>query len=185
MIWKAAVPMICFLGFIIGGFISKAFCDEVLKGKRILLISWKVVLAAICLILLHKEFVLWAFLAGIAIGLFLKVPMLFLGLALVSAWHGPQHTLFIISSLIFAFGMAYSSYLLARGLCSKVAFILELLFFAPLLLLFANPISLEFLPSLAAGALIPCMILKGSLIYRFRQPKNKRGTAKTKKRRKD
>jgi len=185
MVWKAAVPLICFLGFIIGGFISRAFHEEVLKGKKIFLISWKIILAAIGVILLHNDFVLWAFLAGIAMGLFLKTPMLFLGMALVSAWHGFQHTLFLISSLIFVFGMAYSSYLLAKGLCNKVTFAMELLFFAPLPLLFARPGSLGFLPSLTVGALIPSMILKGSLIYRFRQPKNQKRTAKIKKRRKD
>lgn len=133
------VPIICFLGILVGVILKKIAKEEVKFGKfgsRYFVWMERIILLFIILATLRFVDVLWLVvlfaIIGFVLGIFIS-EYLFLGLALVFGFFLGGEVLLLIAALVFLYGLPFGSVL--RKLKWKHSF-LAVLFFAPFLLLF-------------------------------------------------
>ena len=102
------IPVISFLGLIVGKVISYYTKDEYESGLKYFKFLEKIIIALLVVVLLFSKVSLMLFLyilIGIIIGVFVREIYLFLGLALLSSLMLTNNLILLISVLIFFFGI--------------------------------------------------------------------------------
>ncbi|MBS3064401.1 MAG: hypothetical protein J4472_01180 [DPANN group archaeon] len=128
-------PIIAFLGLIVGFTLNRVVKEELEPGKK----YFKILSLALLVVLIIPSHFNALVLVGAAIGVIISIaiknPYLYLGLlTVISTFTG---RLALISSLVFIFGLSYSSW--SHRIINK-RYLLEslLYFFIPLILLFSS-----------------------------------------------
>ena len=152
---------ISFLAIFIGYLIAKYTKEELKSGKIYFEIIQIIVLIFLIIILLFQGFVWWLFFLGVLIGLIIRYEYIYFSLGLINILN--INSSFLLSSLIFIYGLSYGSLAYYKNNFKLLIYNLPL-FLIPLLFYFFN---YGFL-SLAAGGLISIFIIKiYNLINRY------------------
>ena len=154
------IPIISFLGILIGIFLKKIAKEEVKFGKfgsRYFIWMERAILLIIILTVLYftENILIAALLAivGFVVGIFLS-EYLFLGVSIVFGFLKSNEILLLLSSLVFLYGLPFGSIL--RNIKIKHV-LLVVLFFAPFFLLLFG-INQDILIGFAAGGCFNYMI---------------------------
>ena len=102
------IPVISFLGLVVGKIISYYTKDEYEKGLKYFKFLEKIIIALLVVVLLFSKASLGLFLyilVGIIIGVFAREIYLFLGLAVLSSLMLGNDLILLVSVLVFFFGI--------------------------------------------------------------------------------
>ena len=122
--------LLSFIGLLAGILIARYTKEELAQGKRYFLWIKGICLIIISLILIYQFKLSWVILLGLIIGYFIDVEYLCFGLVLVLTQN------FLVSLMVFIFGLAYGSLLKINKL--KFILINLILFLIPLVFLVLN-----------------------------------------------
>ncbi len=101
-------PIIAFLGLVIGFFLNKAVKEELEPGKKYFKVLSVILLIALIVLSPFTNLVLIGAVIGILLSIIIKNPYFYLGiLTMISIL---TEKLALISSLVFIFGLFYSSW---------------------------------------------------------------------------
>ncbi|QQG38616.1 MAG: hypothetical protein HYS32_03360 [Candidatus Woesearchaeota archaeon] len=154
------IPIISFLGLPVGLFISHKAKEELEPGKiyfkalRIVVLL-VLIITFIILSLKNPLALIISVVIGFLIALLFKKIYFYLGLALTVSFLLAKDFIVLISSLVFIYGLAYSTVIYKTY--KKQLLPLSLLFFIPFILLFAKPFLvnyIEYYLGFLAGSLI-------------------------------
>lgn len=134
-------PIIAFLGLIAGFFLNKTVKEELEPGKKYFRILSILLLIILVVISPFTNLVLIGTIIGILLSIVMKNPYFSLGiLTMVSTLTGK---LALVSSLVFIFGLSYSSWFY-RIIDKKYLLESLVLFFIPFFLLFSSKVLLNY-----------------------------------------
>lgn len=145
---------VSFLGILIGYFIAKSTKEELKPGMKYFIILELIILFLISSLFLFYSPDLFLFIFGLLFGFVFRFEYFYFGIGLFSLIFNLDLS-FLISSLIFIYGLPYGGILFYTKKI-KLLFFHLILFFIPLILYFFNYNLLPF----AGGALLIIFIIR-------------------------
>lgn len=139
MFWQIFIPIVAFLGLILGILLAKISPEEMKPGKKYFIIFRNVLLPIISIILFYfSNYNILFFIVGLIIGYFIKLDYFYFGLVLAFAFYVSKEILFILASLIFIYGLPTGT-LLEKKIKPKQFLKLMAMFFLPFIILTFGP----------------------------------------------
>jgi hypothetical protein len=155
MRWEFFLPLVSFLGLVLGIALAKISPEEMRPGKTIFKIFHHIALLSIIATLIYFSQNIFIIILGLIIGYFFRYDYIYLGLALATSFLVSNEAIFIIASLIFIYGFPKGTLLESSKKTKFKSLILTLiLFLIPFLIIFLpKMLSPEILFGLSAGLL--------------------------------
>lgn len=154
MKWEFFIPLVSFLGLVVGIILAKVSPEEMKPGKKsfqaMRILTLFLLIAAL---LYYSGLNLYLLAIGLALGLFVRLGYLYLGAALAGALMMSRESLLIVSSLVFIYGMPYGSLLESQKKITLQKLLSFALVFAIPFLLLLSQLKPGHILSLAAGLL--------------------------------
>lgn len=154
MKWEFFIPLVSFLGLVVGIILAKVSPEEMKPGKKsfqaMRILTLFLLIAAL---LYYSGLNLYLLAIGLALGLFVRLGYLYLGAALAGALMMSRESLLIVSSLVFIYGMPYGSLLESQKKITLQKLLSFALVFAIPFLLLLSQLKPSHILSLAAGLL--------------------------------
>ena len=155
MKWEFFIPLISFLGLIVGIILAKVSPEEMKPGR----IFFKVMrLAALFLIVIislyYSKVNLILFAGGLSIGFFLKLGYFYLGAALAGAFMVSKESVLMIASLIFIYSMPHGTLMESKKKIGPRRLLMSALVFALPFSFLLTSIEPSYLLSSVAGLLV-------------------------------
>lgn len=98
-----------FISCLFGYLIAKFTKEELKSGAIYFKILELIIILICCILFLFNDFNLLFFIIGLVIGIIIRFEYLYFGLGLSSSLVFNQEFVFVISSLVFIYGLAYGS----------------------------------------------------------------------------
>ncbi|MEA3378649.1 MAG: hypothetical protein U9Q69_03325 [Nanoarchaeota archaeon] len=153
MLWHIFVPIIAFLGFIVGVIFTRLCAEEIKPGKKYFDIIQKCLIFIIAVLIFYfSGFNIIFLIGGFLLGWFLAFDFFYLGLALAVCFYISKTFIFIISSLIFVWGLPKGSLV---GWNRRIILRSFSMFFLPFVILLMPPyINPKIFLALCSGLLL-------------------------------
>lgn len=158
---KFLIPIVVFVGFLIGGLLARVSPEEMKPGEKYFLWVLRVILLAVIASLFYFSGFSWfGLLLGIVFGFFVREYYFAFGISLAMAMLMSDSALLLLGALVFAAGIVYGTLTSVSGrftftnVFAKVAF-----FFLPFCILLVGVPPVQFM-NFAAGSILAILFIK-------------------------